>query len=296
LRYNRGEAAEFLQGGGRRFSEEAQESLFRGLDRIEEARGIYRLITLNMVGLILERMGQKLEDDPGRLIQRYLLDCLSSGEGHEFARPLLEHMITDAGTKEPRTEDRLIELTGLEFWQVKSALTGLGAQGIVRRLEGAEPVWEVSHDFLARIIGRLIGRLKPSLFRRIQPFVAPAILVLWIGFIGFFVPDWLERNAVLRMLKVMSLTSDEGGLAGQPFGTRDFDDAQLLRLISDLKELKSLTSLICRARRSLISHPSRTSRASRALICRARRSRISRTSRASRASICRARRSRISRP
>jgi hypothetical protein len=186
--YNRGEAAEFLQGGGRRFSEEAQESLFRGLDRIEEARGIYRLITLNMVGLILERMGQKLEDDPGRLIQRYLLDCLSSGEGHEFARPLLEHMITDAGTKEPRTEDRLIELTRLEFWQVKSALTGLGTQGIVRRLEGAEPVWEVSHDFLARIIGRLIGRLKPSLFRRIQPFVAPAILVLWIGFIGFLSP------------------------------------------------------------------------------------------------------------
>src|SRR6202022_81980 len=134
-------------------SEEVLDALFHGLDRIEEARGIYRPITLNMVGLILERMGLKLDEDPGRLIQRYLLDCLSSSEGHEFARPLLEHMITDAGTKEPQTESALVDLTGLERWQVVSALTGLGAQGLVRRLEGAEPTWEVSHDFLARIIG-----------------------------------------------------------------------------------------------------------------------------------------------
>ena len=66
--YNRGEATKFVQGGGRRFSEEALDALFRGLDRIEEARGIYRLITLNMVGLILERMGQKLDENPERLI------------------------------------------------------------------------------------------------------------------------------------------------------------------------------------------------------------------------------------
>ena len=241
--YNRGEAAEFLQGGGRRFSEEALESLFRGLDRIEEARGIYRLITLNMVGLILERMGQKLEDEPGRLIQRYLLDCLSSGEGHEFARPLLEHMITDAGTKEPRTEAALVELTGLELWQVSSALTGLGAQGLVRRLEGAEPIWEVSHDFLARIVGRLIGRLKPSLFRRAQPFVAPTALALWIAFICLIVPDWLQRNVEQRVMKFMSLTNIDGGLAVSPASHYRFDDEKLLRLIPDLKDLKSLTRL-----------------------------------------------------
>ncbi|MGH6837442.1 MAG: leucine-rich repeat domain-containing protein [Methylocella sp.] len=239
--YNRGEATEFLQGGGRQFSEAALDALFRGLDRIEEARGIYRLITLNMVGLILERMGQRFDEDPGRLIQSYLLDCLSSGEGHEFAGPLLEHMITDAGTKEPRTEATLVELTGLERWQVTSALTGLGAQGIVRRLEGAEPVWEVSHDFIARIIGRLIGRLKPSLFRRVQPFVAPVILALWIVFIGFFIPGWLSRNVEHRVMNAMSLTNKDGGLAGRP-AISDFDDGKLLRLIPDLKALNSLKS------------------------------------------------------
>jgi hypothetical protein len=242
--YNRGEATAFLQGGGRQFSEEALDALFRGLDRIEEARGIYRLITLNMVGLILERMGQKLEGDPEKLIQQYLLESLSSGEGHEFARPLLEHMISDAGTKEPRTEAVLVNLTGLEPWQVKSALTGLGAQGLVRRLEGAGQVWEVAHDFLARIIGRLIGRLKPSLFRRIQPFVAPAILFLWIGFIGFFIPDWLERHAEQRVLKDMTLWAiEDGSLSAGPIRADWFNDEKLLRLIPDLKEVKNLTSL-----------------------------------------------------
>ncbi|MFZ3326638.1 MAG: hypothetical protein WA231_12395, partial [Methylocella sp.] len=169
--YNRGEATAFLQGGGRRFSEEALDDLFRGLDRIEEARGIYRLVTLNMVGLILERMGQRIEVDPKRLIQDYLMRCLTSGDGHEFARPLLEHMITDTGTKEPQTESALAALTGLEWWKVVPTLQGLAKQGLVRKLEIAEPAWEISHDFLARTIGRLIGRLRPSLFRRAQPFV-----------------------------------------------------------------------------------------------------------------------------
>jgi internalin A len=231
--YDRGEATEFLQGGGRHFSEEALDALFRGLDHIEEARGIYRLITLNMVGLILERMGQTLEGDPGRLIQRYLLDCLGAGEGHEFARPLLEQMITDAGTKEPRTESALIDLTGLERWQVVSALTGLGAQGLVRKLAGAEPTWEVSHDFLARSIGRLLGRFKPSLFGRVQPFVAPVALSLWLASMVLFVPIWMQRSGEQRVEKSFSLKHDNGVYALKA-SDRRFDDEQLSRVIPDL--------------------------------------------------------------
>lgn len=67
--YDRGEATTFLQSGGRELSSQAIDGLFRGLDRIEDAPGMYRPITLNMVGLVLERMGRTLEGDPGRLIQ-----------------------------------------------------------------------------------------------------------------------------------------------------------------------------------------------------------------------------------
>ena len=151
-------------------------------------------------------------------------------------------MITDAGTKEPRTESALVELSGLEEWQVKSGLTGLGAQGLVRELEGGEPTWEVSHDFIARAIGRLLGRLKPSLFQRARPFVAPVALILWIALIGLFIPDWLQRNVEQRVIKFMSLNHDNRGYAGKAadFG---FDDEQLLRLIPDLIRLPGSLSL-----------------------------------------------------
>ena len=240
--YARGEATTFPQGGGRQFSGEALDELFRGLDRIEEARGIYRLITLNMVGLILKIMGPKLDEDPGRLIQRYLLDCLTSGEGREFTRPVLEHMITDAGTKEPRTESALIQLTRLERWQVMSALTGLGAQGLVRRLEGDEPTWEISHDFLARAIGRLIGRLKPTFFQRAQPFVAPVALALWIASLGLFLPDWLQRNDEQYVMKFFLLSYDEGVYVAD-LKVHDFEDLRLARVVPILARLRGSLQL-----------------------------------------------------
>ncbi len=84
------------------------------------------------------------------------------------------------------------------------------AQGLVRKLGGDEPTWEISHDFLARAIGRLIGRLKPTLFRRIQPVVAPVALALWIAFLGLFLPDWLQRNDEQRVMKFVSLSHDDG--------------------------------------------------------------------------------------
>ena len=54
--------------------------MFGGLDRIKGVPGLYRQITLNMVGLFLERKGDQLTRDPDRLIQGYLESCLREGE------------------------------------------------------------------------------------------------------------------------------------------------------------------------------------------------------------------------
>jgi hypothetical protein len=177
--YDRGKATSFVQSGGRELSPGALDALFRGLDRIEGTPGLYRTITLNMVGLVLERMGRMLEDDPGRLIQSYLKASLTGGLSRDFAKPLLASMITDAGTKQPRSEADLATLTGLRPSQVGATLVDLARQGLVRRLEGAPPVWEIAHDFLARIIGQLIGRLKPNVFERARPLVAPIMMLGW---------------------------------------------------------------------------------------------------------------------
>jgi hypothetical protein len=125
---------------------------------------------------------------------------------------------------------------------IGAALTGLGAQGLVRKLEGAEPAWEISHDFLARTIARLIGRLKPSLFRPVQPYVPPVALAIWIGFIGLFIPGWLQRNVEQRVMKFISLNQADGGYIGTT-NSREFGDEQLVRLVPDLTRLSGYLQL-----------------------------------------------------
>ena len=243
--YDRGEATSFLQGGGRELSSEALDALFRGLDRIEEARGLYRLITLNMVGLVLERMGRTVEGDPARLIQRYLTDCLTASPSRDFVKPLLATMITDAGTKEPRSERELSQLTRLEPWQVKATLTDLGGQGLIRRLEGAMPVWEIAHDFLARAIGQLIGRLKPSLLQRARPIVAPIVLLGWIALAILALPYWqtLQERHTEAVLRNLGAAFRAGQLGGTYIFFEGLDDTKLSHARNYLGRLKGLVGL-----------------------------------------------------
>jgi hypothetical protein len=230
--YDRGEATAFLQSGGRELSPQAIDGLFRGLNRIEDAPGVYRPITLNMVGLVLERMGRTLEGDPGRLIQSYLTACLTTSESRDFAKPVLARMITDAGTKEPRTEEELAKLTGFDPWQVKATLANLARHGLVRRLEAATAAWEIAHDFLARIIGQLIGKLRPNFLQRTRPLVAPLVLMGWIALTALALPYWMSlqdrtAEAALRDLGAAFKQAQSGGRIAVEF-TRTKDDATLI--------------------------------------------------------------------
>jgi hypothetical protein len=112
-------------------------------------------------------------------------------------------MITEAETKEPHTEAELIDRTGFEPWQVSATLADLARRGLVRRLEGAEAIWEIAHDFLARTIGQLIGRLKPTLVERARPLVAPVVLLGWVAAFAFVMPYWqvAHQQAVEKELR-----------------------------------------------------------------------------------------------
>lgn len=166
---------------------EAIDRLFRGLDRIEETRGLYRPISLNMIGLVLERMGHTLEGDPETLIQAYLRSALLTGDTKDYVRALLEQMISDAGTKIPRSRAELGARTGLADWKVAAALADLESRGLVRRLHGVEQGWEIAHDFLARLLGQMLGRITMPPWTRARPYVAPAGLAFWMAMFGFSV-------------------------------------------------------------------------------------------------------------
>jgi hypothetical protein len=98
--YDRSKATSMLQGDGRELSPSALDSLFRGLDRIEHAPGLYRPVTLNMIGLVLETMGGTLRGDASKLIQSYLTESLTASASRDFVKAVLAEMITEA---EPRS-------------------------------------------------------------------------------------------------------------------------------------------------------------------------------------------------
>ena len=197
--YRRSDAEAFLQNSGKEMTSEAIDALFRGLDRIEETRGLYRPITLNMVGLVLERMGQTVEGDPEKLIQTYLKSALITGDTKDYVRPLLEKMISDAGTKIPQSRDALSTKTGLEPWKVEAAMADLESRGLVRPFHGIATGWEIAHDFLARLLGQMLGRVKQPLFTRARPYSAPLGLALWMATLGFGVQyGFGEHQAQLR--------------------------------------------------------------------------------------------------
>jgi hypothetical protein len=155
-------------------------------------------------------------------------------------------MITDAGTKEPRSEADLAILTGFEPWQIRATLADLSEPGLVRRLEGAVPIWEIAHDFLARTIGQLIGRLKPSTVERVRPLVAPVVLLGWIALFVLAVPYWLtlQQNALVAILQ------EKGGsfTRAKPEGislsfTGLLDDDELIKTWGALEKLHGLKAL-----------------------------------------------------
>jgi hypothetical protein len=244
--YYRSEAASFLQGSRCELSAQSLDALFRGLDRIEEAPGLYRPITLNMIGLVLKSMGGTLRGDPSKLIQTYLMNSLKTSISRDFVKTLLAEMITDAGTKAPHSEAELADKTKFERWQVQATLADLDQRGLVRPLDEARTVWEIAHDFLARMIGQLIGRLKPSLMERVRPLVAPVVLLGWVVVFVMALPFWQvsqQRTAERTLREKCGLILKKAEPQGisvdvsQLHGCELTDAARLLEQLDELTEV-----------------------------------------------------------
>jgi hypothetical protein len=159
---SRGEARELLDQR-LKLHEREREKVLDEASEVDDLPGLVRPITLNMLGLILQRArgGALAGTAPGRLIQNYLRGAMAQPGIDDLAPRLLERMITDKGTKRPVDEPNLVEATGAEPRLVRKALLLLAEEGVVRELEPERRVWEISHDFVARQLGQIIPRLRP---------------------------------------------------------------------------------------------------------------------------------------
>jgi hypothetical protein len=180
--FNRAAARIFFENSGFGFSNELIETALDEAGEIEENPGLIRPITLNMLGIVLERFGggRPKGTAPGVLIRNYLHEALSESDIADHAPIILAQMISDAGTKIPLSEQKLTENTKINNGLVRGCLVRLGRKGLVREIDQTNRVWEVSHDFVARLLGQLVARTKPSLSKRLRPAIGLTAIVLWL--------------------------------------------------------------------------------------------------------------------
>ena len=185
-------AAAFLDRSGLKLGPELRAEILKEAGEVEENPGLIRPITLNMFGLVLSRFEGRLPRGfaAGRLLTSYLRDQLNKPEVREHAVAIVRHMVTDAGTKRPRSEADLAARTELDPKVVRGCLLALGNVGLVRPLDEVNRVWDIAHDFVARLLAQVVGSWRTSWWQALRPWVAPASVVLWFAMIGVAIPAY----------------------------------------------------------------------------------------------------------
>jgi hypothetical protein len=201
LPFTEAAARKFVKASGLELDDSLLEAILRELSELEDTAGLIRPISLNMVGLVIQRFaGGRLRDvEVGQLIKSYLQECLRHKEVADYAAKLLEPMITAHGTKKPMPLNALAVHCGCKVAVVRGVLLRLLQQGLVRPV--GEETWEIAHDFAASQLGQLLPRLPK-----------PVRWAGWVMGIGFVV--WLMVFTVGRDFAVTfvhsALTSKQG--------------------------------------------------------------------------------------
>jgi NACHT domain len=188
--YLRADAQKFLEGSGQELTSESLDDIFGGLDKIEQVPGLYRPITLNVIGLVFSRVTPGTHMHPQKLIQSYLRDSVNSGDTKEYSIPVLASMISDSGTRGVKNPEEIHRETDLELWKIKATLAHLQGCGLVRRIKGN--MWEVSHDFLARLLVPIVNGKRINISKKI---ITNTLIALsgWLLLVAVSIPLAVTR-------------------------------------------------------------------------------------------------------
>ena len=197
-RFTMAAAATFLKRSDLELTPEAVDELLLSAAVLDDTPGLIRPITLNVIGYVLST-GRAVAPslDAGKLVRQYIAQTVESPELRDVAPAVLEQMLTEQGTKRPRSEQEIMAITHLRRGEVRAVLNGLHAAAIARPLDAAAGVWELSHDFVARAIARHLGRRRVVLLRRMAAYAAPAILATAVIMVSsgiYFRPDVLRSG------------------------------------------------------------------------------------------------------
>ena len=271
--------AKFMTRSGLALQPGALDRIATSASELDDSPGMIRPITLNVVGHVLSQGRASAPAlDAGVLVRRYIEQSVEQPAIREIAPRVLKELVTEQGTKRPRSEQDLVEETRLRPGEVRAVMNGLSAAALARPLDAAQGVWELSHDFVARAVSRYLGRRRVDWPTLARAFAAPALFGLMAAAAAgaiFWNASAAERmRAQLADFGIEVSQDEREAAAGPRFKAKNWAKAgpllgrltalQSLDLsdtqVADLAPLKGLTalqSLDLPKRRSRTSRPSR---------------------------------------
>ena len=160
-RFGMADARAFLAASGLCMTEQDTDRMLTGAANLDDTPGLVRPVTLNMIGFVLAtgRAVWREHTAADTLIRSYIRDTIRHPAIRAYAARLLRCLVSAKGTKRSSTLGGLAAATGIDSAQARNVLLNLQAAGLVRPLGEAQEMWEVSHDFLAQLLGReLVSR------------------------------------------------------------------------------------------------------------------------------------------
>jgi hypothetical protein len=219
----------FVARSGLALEPSALDRLATSASELDDSPGMIRPITLNVVGHVLSQGRASAPSlDAGRLVRHYIEQSVEQPAIREFAPRVLTELVTEQGTKRPRSERELVDQTGLRAGEVRAVMNGLWTAALARPLDATQGVWELSHDFVARGVARHLGRRQVDVRGLVRGYSAPALFgVMAAAVASVILWDIGASDRALAQLPDLGIvvTSSESGLDAAPggrFDTKDF--------------------------------------------------------------------------
>lgn len=243
------EALQFLDDSGLNIGVALKRKILKEARELEETPGLVRPITLNLFGMILKRSSERLPRPyrPGSLLRSYVKHTLSRPDIRAYAPRIVTAMLTEHGTKYPRALTELA--TDVNSQLIRGCLIRLGDEGLVRELDPKNGIWEISHDFIARLLHYQLASWRINLRRRLQPWLAPAAIILWLASVAWLLPIYQQnrelaaREQLDRLGVVVTPSNNIEGLMLVMRQDSFVDDKALKKAVAALKHLHDLTDI-----------------------------------------------------
>jgi hypothetical protein len=216
--FSQAAAQQFLVDSGLVLDDVLVSKVLREAAEIEELPDRIRAIVINMLGMVLSSFKGELPKgvDPQHFLQGYVRRAISERDVRALAPRLLKPMITSIGTKRPLTLENLAEATSVSPAEARGCLIKLGQQGLVRCFPSdsiKKEQWEISHDFVARLLQPQVQTWTLSVGDQLKFWLAPLGLGAWlvlIGLLAAFTP-FIKKSIATEKLASVGITPSTSG-------------------------------------------------------------------------------------